>query len=163
MKSSSIPSSTPQAPSAKLQSAELRKELSLPNVVFTQVLAILRLPWIGTAGMLAAVLLGTLHLRRRRIGPGRPESSSGSQHNLARSRLSCAVNGNRSSGTLGVFGAKLDRVDHEAPFVGAVDFTSYKKGRAGPDELGFKEVRRCTSVLEIALSLTPMPTAPHLL
>ena len=33
-------------------SAELRKELSLPNLVFTQVLSILGLAWIGTAGKL---------------------------------------------------------------------------------------------------------------
>src|ERR1051325_3152201 len=38
-------------------SAELRKELSLPNLVFTQVLSILGLSWIGTAGK-----LGTSHL-----------------------------------------------------------------------------------------------------
>ncbi len=35
-------------------SAELRKELSLPNLVFTQVLSILGLSWIGTAGKLGA-------------------------------------------------------------------------------------------------------------
>ena len=34
------------------QSAELRKELSLPNLVFTQVLSILGLAWIGSAGKL---------------------------------------------------------------------------------------------------------------
>ena len=38
-------------------SAELRKELSLPNLVFTQVLSILGLSWIGTAGK-----LGSSHL-----------------------------------------------------------------------------------------------------
>jgi glutamate:GABA antiporter len=38
----------------ELHSAELRKELSLPNLVFTQVLAILGLAWIGTAGKLGA-------------------------------------------------------------------------------------------------------------
>ena len=38
-------------------SAELKKELSLPNLVFTQVLAILGLSWIGTAGK-----LGSAHL-----------------------------------------------------------------------------------------------------
>ena len=35
-------------------SAELKKELSLPNLVFTQVLAILGLSWIGTAGKLGS-------------------------------------------------------------------------------------------------------------
>ena len=35
-------------------SAELSKELSLPNLVFTQVLSILGLAWIGTAGKLGA-------------------------------------------------------------------------------------------------------------
>jgi glutamate:GABA antiporter len=35
-------------------SAELKKELSLPNLVFTQVLSILGLSWIGTAGKLGA-------------------------------------------------------------------------------------------------------------
>lgn len=38
-------------------SAELKKELSLPNLVFTQVLSILGLAWIGTAGK-----LGSSHL-----------------------------------------------------------------------------------------------------
>src|SRR5579872_800717 len=38
----------------ELHSAELKKELSLPNLVFTQVLAILGLSWIGTAGKLGA-------------------------------------------------------------------------------------------------------------
>jgi len=38
----------------ELHSAELKKELSLPNLVFTQVLAILGLAWIGTAGKLGA-------------------------------------------------------------------------------------------------------------
>ena len=33
----------------ELHSAELKKELSLPNLVFTQVLAILGLSWIGYA------------------------------------------------------------------------------------------------------------------
>jgi amino acid transporter len=41
----------------ELHSAELKKELSLPNLVFTQVLAILGLAWIGTAGK-----LGSSHL-----------------------------------------------------------------------------------------------------
>jgi glutamate:GABA antiporter len=41
----------------ELHSAELRKELSLPNLVFTQVLSILGLAWIGTAGK-----LGSSHL-----------------------------------------------------------------------------------------------------
>ena len=41
----------------ELHSAELKKELSLPNLVFTQVLAILGLSWIGTAGK-----LGSAHL-----------------------------------------------------------------------------------------------------
>ena len=41
----------------ELHSAELRKELSLPNLVFTQVLAILGLSWIGSAGK-----LGSSHL-----------------------------------------------------------------------------------------------------
>jgi len=41
----------------KKQSLELRKELSLSNLVFTQVLSILGLAWIGTAGK-----LGTSHL-----------------------------------------------------------------------------------------------------
>ncbi len=41
----------------EIHSAELRKELSLPNLVFTQVLSILGLSWIGTAGK-----LGTAHL-----------------------------------------------------------------------------------------------------
>ncbi len=41
----------------ELHSTELRKELSLPNLVFTQVLAILGLAWIGTAGK-----LGSSHL-----------------------------------------------------------------------------------------------------
>jgi amino acid transporter len=41
----------------EIHSAELRKELSLPNLVFTQVLSILGLSWIGTAGK-----LGTSHL-----------------------------------------------------------------------------------------------------
>ena len=41
----------------ELHSAELRKELSLPNLVFTQVLSILGLSWIGTAGK-----LGSSHL-----------------------------------------------------------------------------------------------------
>ena len=35
-------------------SAELKKELSLPNLVFTQVLSILGLAWIGTAGKLGS-------------------------------------------------------------------------------------------------------------
>ena len=35
-------------------SAELKKELSLPNLVFTQVLAILGLSWIGSAGKLGS-------------------------------------------------------------------------------------------------------------
>jgi hypothetical protein len=39
------------------RSEELRKELSLPNLVFTQVLAIVGLSWIGTAGK-----LGSSHL-----------------------------------------------------------------------------------------------------
>jgi amino acid transporter len=38
----------------ELHSHELRKELSLPNLVFTQVLSILGLSWIGTAGKLGA-------------------------------------------------------------------------------------------------------------
>jgi amino acid transporter len=38
----------------ELHSAELKKELSLSNLVFTQVLAILGLAWIGTAGKLGA-------------------------------------------------------------------------------------------------------------
>src|SRR5580698_4026758 len=38
----------------ELHSAELKKELSLPNRVFTQVLAILGLSWIGTAGKLGS-------------------------------------------------------------------------------------------------------------
>jgi amino acid transporter len=38
----------------ELHSAELRKELSLPNLVFTQVLSIVGLAWIGTAGKLGA-------------------------------------------------------------------------------------------------------------
>ncbi len=38
----------------ELHSAERRKELSLPNLVFTQVLAILGLWWIGTAGKLGS-------------------------------------------------------------------------------------------------------------
>ena len=41
----------------ELHSAELKKELSLPNLVFTQVLSILGLAWIGTAGK-----LGSSHL-----------------------------------------------------------------------------------------------------
>ena len=41
----------------ELHSAELRKELSLPNLVLTQVLAILGLSWIGSAGK-----LGSSHL-----------------------------------------------------------------------------------------------------
>ena len=41
----------------ELHSAELKKELSLPNLVLTQVLAILGLSWIGTAGK-----LGSSHL-----------------------------------------------------------------------------------------------------
>jgi len=41
----------------ELHSAELRKELSLPNLVFTQVLNIVGLAWIGTAGK-----LGSSHL-----------------------------------------------------------------------------------------------------
>jgi glutamate:GABA antiporter len=41
----------------ELHSAELKKELSLPNLVFTQVLAILGLAWIGSAGK-----LGSSHL-----------------------------------------------------------------------------------------------------
>src|SRR5579863_7354603 len=36
------------------RSAELRRELSLPNLVFTQVLSILGLAWVGTAGKLGA-------------------------------------------------------------------------------------------------------------
>lgn len=38
----------------ELHSAELKKELSLPNLVFTQVLAILGLAWIGAAAKLGA-------------------------------------------------------------------------------------------------------------
>lgn len=38
----------------EIHSAELRKELSLPNLVFTQVLAILGLSWIGIAGKLGS-------------------------------------------------------------------------------------------------------------
>jgi glutamate:GABA antiporter len=38
----------------ELHSADLRKELSLPNLVFTQVLSILGLSWIGTAGKLGS-------------------------------------------------------------------------------------------------------------
>jgi glutamate:GABA antiporter len=38
----------------ELHSAELRKELSLPDLVFTQVLSIVGLAWIGTAGKLGA-------------------------------------------------------------------------------------------------------------
>jgi glutamate:GABA antiporter len=38
----------------ELHSAELRKELSLPNLVFTQVLSIVGLSWIGTAGKLGS-------------------------------------------------------------------------------------------------------------
>jgi len=38
----------------QLHSAELKKELSLPNLVFTQVLSILGLAWIGTAGKLGS-------------------------------------------------------------------------------------------------------------
>jgi len=38
----------------ELHSAELRKELSLPNLVLTQVLAILGLAWIGSAGKLGS-------------------------------------------------------------------------------------------------------------
>ena len=41
----------------EVHSAELRKELSLPNLVFTQVLAIVGLAWIGTAGK-----VGSAHL-----------------------------------------------------------------------------------------------------
>jgi amino acid transporter len=41
----------------EIQSAKLRKELSLPNLVLTQVLAIMGLGWIGTAGK-----LGSSHL-----------------------------------------------------------------------------------------------------
>jgi amino acid transporter len=41
----------------ELHSAELRKELTLPNLVFTQVLSILGLAWIGTAAR-----LGSSHL-----------------------------------------------------------------------------------------------------
>jgi amino acid transporter len=40
----------------ELHSADLKKELSIPNLVFTQVLAILGLSWIGNAGK-----LGTSH------------------------------------------------------------------------------------------------------
>lgn len=38
----------------QVHSAELKKELTLPNLVFTQVLAILGLAWIGIAGKLGA-------------------------------------------------------------------------------------------------------------
>ncbi len=38
----------------ELHSLELRKELSLPNLVFTQVLSILGLSWIGSAGKLGS-------------------------------------------------------------------------------------------------------------
>jgi amino acid transporter len=38
----------------ELHSADLRKELSLPNLVFTQVLSILGLSWIGAAGKLGS-------------------------------------------------------------------------------------------------------------
>jgi amino acid transporter len=38
----------------ELHSRELRKELSLPNLVFTQVLSILGLSWIGSAGKLGS-------------------------------------------------------------------------------------------------------------
>ena len=38
----------------ELHSTELKKELSLPNLVFTQVLSILGLEWIGTAGKLGS-------------------------------------------------------------------------------------------------------------
>src|SRR5580704_17068812 len=38
----------------ELHSAELKKELSLPNLVFTQVLSILGLSWIGSAGKLGS-------------------------------------------------------------------------------------------------------------
>jgi hypothetical protein len=38
----------------ELHSLELRKELSLPNLVFTQVLSILGLAWIGSAGKLGS-------------------------------------------------------------------------------------------------------------
>ncbi len=38
----------------ELHSAELKKELSLPNLVFTQVLSILGLAWIGTAAKLGS-------------------------------------------------------------------------------------------------------------
>jgi hypothetical protein len=38
----------------ELHSAELKKELSLPNLVFTRVLAILGLAWIGAAAKLGA-------------------------------------------------------------------------------------------------------------
>jgi amino acid transporter len=56
-----IPLDTVEEPSfragelnVELHSAELKKELSLPNLVFTQVLAILGLSWIGNAGKLGA-------------------------------------------------------------------------------------------------------------
>ena len=39
-----------------------------------------------------------------------------------------------------MFGVRLDRVDHEVQFVGAVDFVSYVKGHTGPGKLSFDEV-----------------------
>src|SRR5258708_35552066 len=38
----------------ELHSAELKKELSLPNLVLTQVLSIVGLAWVGTAGKLGS-------------------------------------------------------------------------------------------------------------
>jgi len=40
--------------SVELRSAELKKELSLPNLVLTQVLSIIGLAWVGTAGKLGS-------------------------------------------------------------------------------------------------------------
>jgi hypothetical protein len=48
--------------------------------------------------------------------------------------------GNGSRGTPDVFGARQDRADHEVQFVGDIDFASYAKGRAVPDELSCDKV-----------------------
>jgi hypothetical protein len=57
----SVPTELTQSPQflaserdVELHSTELRKELTLSNLVFTQVLSIVGLAWIGTAGKLGA-------------------------------------------------------------------------------------------------------------
>src|ERR1700733_9588681 len=77
--------------------------------------------------------------------------SLGRAERLGHSRPSCAVSRNGNSGTLGVFGVRPDRVDHEEQFVGAVDLARYTISHVGLDELGFGEVIEPVNALRVAI------------